>query len=82
MHLSSPLRWLLDALEFRRLRCRLPSVHRAWSRASGQFRPESDAEYLVRLRALAHEREQLRSTTEHSSRSGNNTPPSTPNKRR
>jgi len=75
MQMSSPLRWLFAALEFRRLRRRLPSAHRAWSRASGQLRPESDTEYLVRLRALAHEREQLHSTTERSSRPDNHTPP-------
>ena len=62
MHLVavSPLGWLFDAIEFHRLRRRLPNAHRAWSRASGKLRPESDAEYLVRLRALAREREQLR----------------------
>jgi hypothetical protein len=38
----------------------LPNAHRAWSRASGKLRPESDAEYLVRLRILVREREQLR----------------------
>jgi hypothetical protein len=70
MRSLSPLRWLFDAVEFRRLRRRLPSAHRAWSRASGQLRPESDAEYLVRLRALARERERLRGTTEHASRPG------------
>ena len=78
MHLSSPFRWLFNALELRRLRRRLPNAHRAWSRASGAHRPESDAEYLVRLRALVHEREQLRSTSERSSRTGNHTQPSTP----
>jgi hypothetical protein len=56
----SPLRWLSDAIEFRRLRRRLPNVHRAWSRTSGKLCPESDAEYLTRLRALVHEREQGR----------------------
>jgi hypothetical protein len=61
VHLSSPLTWLFDALEFRRLRRRLPNAHRAWSRATGKLRPESDAEYLVRLRVLTREREQLRS---------------------
>ena len=62
MHLVavSPLGWLFDALEFRRLRRRLPNAYRAWSTASGKLRPESDAEYLARLRALAREREQLR----------------------
>jgi hypothetical protein len=67
--LSLPLRWLSDAVEFRRLRRRLPNVHRAWSRASGKLRPETDAEYLVRLRGLAREREQLRDK-ERSSRPG------------
>ena len=67
MRLSSPLGWLSDAIEFRRLRRRLPNAHRAWSRASGELRPESDAEYLARLRSLAREREQLRNTTERSS---------------
>ena len=71
MRLSSPLGWLSDAIEFRRLRRRLPNAHRAWSRASGKLRPESDAEYLERLRSLAREREQLRNTTERSSRPGN-----------
>ena len=66
--LSLPLRWLSDAVEFRRLRRRLPNAHRAWSRASGKLRPESDAEYLERLRCLTWEREQLRNTTERSRR--------------
>ena len=67
MRLSSPLGWLSDVIEFRRLRRRLPNAHRAWSRASGKLRPESDAEYLARLRSLAREREQLRNTPERSS---------------
>jgi hypothetical protein len=71
MRLSSPLGWLSDAIELRRLRRRLPCAHRAWSRASGKLRPESDAEYLARLRSLARERQQLRNTTERSSRPGN-----------
>jgi hypothetical protein len=54
----SPWRWLSDAIEFRRLRRRLPNAHRAWSLASGKHRPETDAEYLERLRRLASEREQ------------------------
>jgi hypothetical protein len=62
-----PLRWLSDAVELRRLRRRLPNVHRAWSRASGKLRPESDAEYLKRLRGLTCEREQLRDRVERSS---------------
>jgi hypothetical protein len=71
--LSLPLRWLSDAVEFRRLRRRLPHAHRAWSRASGRLRPESDAEYLVRLRGLAREREQLHDTASRSSGPGNRT---------
>ena len=65
MHLPAlaPWRWLSDALEFRRLRRRLPNAHRAWSHASGKLRPESDAEYLGRLRVLARERQQLRDKT-------------------
>lgn len=55
----APWHWLSDAIEFRRLRRRLPNAHRAWSNASGKLRPESDAEYLARLRILAREREQL-----------------------
>ena len=66
MRLSSPLGWLSDAVELRRLRRSLPNAHRAWSRASGKLRPETDAEYLARLRSLAREREQLRSTPERS----------------
>ncbi len=54
------MRKLSDAIEFGRLRRRLPNAHRAWSTASGKLRPETDAEYLARLRALAHEREHLR----------------------
>jgi hypothetical protein len=71
---SFALRWLSDAIELRRLRRRLPNAHHAWAGASGRLRPESDAEYLVRLRRLAREREQLRDTTERSSRPGNHTP--------
>ena len=67
--LSLPLRWLSDAVEFRRL----PNAHRAWSRASGKLRPESDAEYLEQLRCLTCEREQLRGRAERSSRPGNRT---------
>jgi hypothetical protein len=73
MRLSSPLGWLSDVIEFRRLRRRLPNAHRAWSRASGKLRPESDAEYLERLRCLTWEREQLRDRSERSSRPGNRT---------
>jgi hypothetical protein len=56
----SPWRLISDAIELRHLRRRLPHAHRAWSLASGKQRPETNAEYLVRLRALAREREQLR----------------------
>ena len=38
MRLSSPLGWLSDAVELRRLRRSLPNAHRAWSRASGKLR--------------------------------------------
>jgi hypothetical protein len=55
----SPWR-LIDAIELRHLRRRLPNAHRAWSRASGKLRPESNTEYLMRLRILAREREALR----------------------
>jgi hypothetical protein len=61
-----PWNRLMEAIEFRRLRRRLPGVHRAWSNASGRWRPESDAEYLRRLRELAHERAALRRRTRHS----------------
>jgi hypothetical protein len=71
--LSSPWRWLSDAIEFRRLRRRLPNVHRAWSRASGKLRPESDAEYLARLRGLVCEREHLRDKPGRSDKPDNRT---------
>jgi hypothetical protein len=58
--IRSPWRWVSDTIEFRRLRKRLPNVHRGWSRASGRLRPETDAEYLERLRALAKARDQIR----------------------
>jgi hypothetical protein len=62
VHLAvlSPLRRLSEAIEFRRLRRCLPNVHRAWSTASGKLRPETNADYLARLRALPREQEQLR----------------------
>ena len=62
MHLGvlSPWRLISDAIELRHLRRRLPNAHRAWSLASGKLRPESDTEYLMRLRTLAREREELR----------------------
>ena len=56
----SPWRLISDAIELRHLRRRLPNAHRAWSLASGKLRPESDTEYLMRLRTLAREREELR----------------------
>jgi hypothetical protein len=64
--LASPWRWASNALELRRLRHRLPNAHRAWSLASGKHRPETDAEYLIRLRDLARERKQLREAAKHS----------------
>jgi hypothetical protein len=62
MHLValSLWQWLSDTLELRQLRRRLPSAHRAWAVTSGKQRPETDAEYLARLRALARERAQRR----------------------
>jgi hypothetical protein len=62
MHLGvlSPWRSISDAIELRHLRRRLPNAHRAWSVASGKLRPESDTEYLMRLRILVREREELR----------------------
>jgi hypothetical protein len=62
MHLPtlSPWRRLSEAIELRRLKRRLPNAHRAWSQASGKLRPETDVEYLARLRVLACERQQLR----------------------
>ena len=61
----SPWRWVSDAIELRRLRHRLPNAHRAWSLATGRHRPETDAEYLIRLRELACERERLRKAAKH-----------------
>ena len=62
MHLAvlALWRWVSDTIEFRRLRRRFPSAHRAWSQATGKLRPETDAEYLARLRALDRERVQRR----------------------
>ena len=60
----SPWRWVSDALELRRLRRQFPKLHRAWSRSSGELRPETDAEYLERLRNLANERKQRRQRRE------------------
>ena len=73
MHLQvlpSPWRWLTDAVELRRLRRRLPNAHRAWTHASGNLRPETDAEYLVRLRDIARERGLLSDETGLRSRPG------------
>ena len=53
----SPFRALWDARDFRRLRRLLPTTPRMWvPQAYGRIRPESDAEYLSRLRQLALER--------------------------
>jgi hypothetical protein len=54
--LLSPWRWFFETAEFRRPRRCLPRAHRGWSRASGKLRPETDGEYLARLRILASER--------------------------
>jgi hypothetical protein len=63
----TPWRWVFDAIEFRRLRRRLPNAHRAFSHASGSLRLETDAEFLHRLRAIAREREELRQRSSYSS---------------
>ena len=75
MHLGtlSPWRWFSDAAEFRRLRRRLPHAHRLWSTASGKLRPETNTEYLARLRELARERAQLPNRREHPDGPGNRT---------
>ena len=52
-----PFRAILDALELRRLRRRMPTTPRMWVREPHRLiRPENDAEYLARLRQLAAER--------------------------
>ncbi len=55
-----PWRRFADAMAFRRLRRRLPGVHRAWTRTGSTVRPETDAEYLERLRAVAGQRSSRR----------------------
>jgi hypothetical protein len=52
---------LFPNLELRRLRRRLPHVHRGWVRVPkirgrDKIRPETDAEYRQRLTRIAHER--------------------------
>jgi len=54
--LAWPIRRLADTVALQRLRRRLPNVHRGFSRSSGTLQHETDAEYLARLRILAHER--------------------------
>ena len=54
--LTWPFRQVRDGAEFRRLRRRLRHVHRLWVSVPGGIRPETDSEYLERLRRLERER--------------------------
>ena len=54
--LSRPIQIIGDGLELRRLCRQLPSVHRRLIHAPGGIRRETDAEYLLRLREIHHER--------------------------
>ena len=55
--LARPFRMLRDVLEFRRLRRLMPTTPRMWVREPRRgMRPESDAEYLDRLKQLAVQR--------------------------
>ena len=49
------LRGLIAPWELRRLMRRLPTMPRLWVRTESGIRPETDAEYLVRLRERARE---------------------------
>jgi hypothetical protein len=51
-----PIRPLLAAAELRRLRRQMPNAHRLWIIIQRGIRPETDGEYLDRLRQLARER--------------------------
>jgi hypothetical protein len=50
------IRWIQDALELRRLRRLMRSAHRGLISEHGRTRPETDAEYLDRLRQMEDER--------------------------
>ena len=50
------LQGLIAPWELHRLRRRLPTTPRLWVRIKSGIRPETDAEYLVRLRERAREK--------------------------
>ena len=50
------LRGLLAPWELRRLMQRLPTTPRLWVRTESGIRPETDADYLARLRERAREK--------------------------
>ena len=50
-----PIRRVCEAVELRRLRKRLQNPHRWMVRSTEGMRPETDAEYIARLRRLAHD---------------------------
>ncbi len=52
-----PFRRISDALELRRLRRKLPNAHRGLVNSPDGSIPETDAQYLDRLRQIEHERE-------------------------
>jgi hypothetical protein len=58
--LARPLQIIGDGLELRRLRQRLPSVHRRLVATPQGIRRESDAAYLERLRDIFDERYGIR----------------------
>ena len=55
--LSWPSRRFRDAIEFRRLRHKIPNAHRRLITTSNPARQETDMEYLERLRQIYRERE-------------------------
>ena len=55
------LRGLIAPWELRRLRRRLPVTPRLWVQIKSGIRPETDEEYLVRLREPAREKKASRS---------------------
>ena len=64
-----PLRSLIDAWELRRLMRRMPTTPRLWAPTESGIRPETDADYLARLRERARERASRSSTSNVSRRS-------------
>ena len=55
------LQGLIAPWELHRLRRRLPTTPRLWVQIKSGIRPETDAEYLVRLRERAREKKASRS---------------------